>query len=87
MKFIHTDLGHCSGGETVRINLSAAANVRLMSQSDFSAYRRGQRFGYQGGLARRTLVDLSVPRAGRWHVVVDMHGLRGSTRASVSLLS
>ena len=29
---------------------------------------------------------LAVPRSGHWHVVVDMQGLRGSTRAGVRKL-
>ena len=82
-RFLHYDLGHCERGEGVEVTLSgSAANVRLLDGSNFSAYRNGRRHRYQGGLAKRSPVQLTVPRAGRWHVTVDMQGLKGQTKAS-----
>lgn len=82
-KFLHCDLGHCERGEGVEVTLSGnAANVRLLDGSNFSAYRNGRRHRYQGGLAKRSPVHLTIPHAGRWHVAVDMQGLKGRTNAS-----
>ncbi|MCG8605092.1 DUF1883 domain-containing protein [bacterium] len=87
MKYIHHDLGQCRGGEIVEIMLRGnAANVQLMSSSDFSNYRAGRNYRYIGGLAKRSPVRLQVPRAGRWHVAVDMRGMRGSVRSSARIL-
>ena len=45
MKFIHHNLGHCSGGQTVEVTLSGnAANVQLMGSSNFSTYKAGCRY-------------------------------------------
>jgi hypothetical protein len=61
--------------------LSAGANVRLLDSSNFNRYKRGEKHRYHGGLARESPVRISIPTSGHWHAVVDMQGLRGSTRA------
>ena len=86
MKFIHNDLGHRKRDEIVEVELTSGANVRLMNSSDFSNYKNGRRHHYIGGLAQRSPLHLKIPSSGHWHVVIDMQGLRGSTRASVRIL-
>lgn len=87
MQFIHHDLGYRRAGEIVEISLSGnAANVRLLDNANFTSYRNGRRHQYIGGLTRRSPVRLQIPRAGAWHLVVDLQGLRGSVRSSVRVL-
>lgn len=86
MQFIHSDLGHRQRGEVVEVTLTSGANVRLMSSSDFSNYKAGGKHRYYGGLAKKSPVRIPIPSTGRWHVAVDMQGLRGSTRASIRVL-
>jgi hypothetical protein len=86
MKFLHSDLGFRHSGDVVEVTLSAGANVRLLDSSNFQRYRRGARHEYHGGLARRSPVRIAVPRSGHWHAVVDMQGLRGSTRAAFRVI-
>jgi hypothetical protein len=71
----------------VEVTLSgSAANVRLLDHSNFQAYRNGRRHRYIGGLAKRSPVRLQIPKSGHWHTVVDMQGLRGTTRASFRVI-
>ena len=86
MNFIHTDLGVLDGDEVVEVELSSAANVRLMDSSNFGDYRRGARHNYYGGHATRSPYRVAVPRGGHWHVTVDLGGYGGSVRADVRLL-
>jgi hypothetical protein len=87
MSFTHYDLGQKSGGEIVQITLSgSAANVCLLDSSNFQNYRNGRQYRYIGGLAKRSPVTLQIPRAGHWHVTVDMNGLRGTVRSSIRML-
>ena len=86
MQFIHSDLGQRRSGEIVEVTLTSGANVRLMDSSNFSSYKNGRQHRFVGGLAKRSPVRLSIPSSGRWHVAVDMQGLRGSTRASIRVL-
>lgn len=86
MNFIHFDLGSRKRGEIVEVTLTSGANVRLMTSSEFSNYKNGKQHRYIGGLAKRSPVRLQIPTSGHWHSVVDMQGLRGSTKASVQTL-
>jgi hypothetical protein len=82
MQFIDIDLGQCRAGDVAEVTLSAVANVRLLDGSNFSAYRSGRQHRHRGGLAKSSPVRLQIPHSGRWHVAVDMQGLRGTVRAS-----
>lgn len=87
MRFTHYDLGHLHRGQQIQVTLSgSAANVRLMDTSNFNRYRRGQQHRYHGGLVKRSPWVGAAPRTGRWHVTVDMNGLRGTVRSSVKVL-
>lgn len=87
MNFTHYRLGHVDGGSVVEMTLSGnAANVRLMNDANFSSYKMGRKHHYYGGLAKRSPIRLKVPNSGTWHVVVDMQGLRGTTRSNVRVI-
>lgn len=86
MQFIQTDLGQRKSGEVVEITLTSGANVRLLDSSNFNNYKNGRQHRFIGGLAKKSPVRLQIPNSGHWYVVVDMQGLRGSTRASVRVL-
>lgn len=85
MKFLDYDL-NAEAGDVVLVELSRAANVRLLDSANFSRYRRGERHQYLGGLARVSPFRIPVPRDGHWHVVVDLGGYAGTVRASVSVV-
>ena len=81
-QFIHSDLGFRDGGDVVVVTLSgSAANVRLLDSYNFSQYQNGRNHNYYGGLAQQSPVRMPIPHSGKWHVVVDMQGLRGSVNA------
>ena len=87
MKFTHYDLGNLSRGTTIEVTLQgSAANVQLLDSSNFQNYKAGRRYKYSGGLARRSPIQLVVPRNGHWHVAVDLRGLRGQVRSSIRVL-
>ncbi|MDE0268382.1 MAG: DUF1883 domain-containing protein [Acidimicrobiaceae bacterium] len=81
-KFLHSDLGYRTRGDVLEVTLSSATNVRLLDSNNFRKYQRGEKHQYYGGLARKSPIRIPVPSSGYWYVVVDMQGLRGSTRAS-----
>ncbi|MXY00885.1 MAG: DUF1883 domain-containing protein [Chloroflexi bacterium] len=85
-KFVHSDLGYRRRGDVLEVTLSHGANVRLLDSSNLRKYRRGERHRYQGGLAKKSPVHIEIPSSGHWHVVVDMQGLRGSTRAGFRVI-
>ena len=76
-----------SEGDVAEVTLDRAANVLLMDPTNYGEYNRGRSYRYDGGYTTKSPVRLPVPRAGHWHVVVDLGGGPGQVRASVSLLS
>lgn len=84
MDFSYYDLGHRSRGDQVEVTLKgSAANVLLLDSSNYSAFKAGRQHRYQGGLAKRSPVVLTIPHTGRWYVVIHMAGLSGTVRHSI----
>lgn len=87
MNITHFDLGHRSRGEIVEVNLSGtAANVRLLTDSNYRSFKAGRRHRAIGGHAKRSPVRLPIPRSGHWHVTIDLGGYKGTVRSSVNVL-
>lgn len=84
MKFLHWEI-QAYAGSVVLVELDRQANVRVMDDLNFAAYRNGRQHRYYGGLAKQSPARVSVPHAGRWHVVVDLGGYSGRVAASVSV--
>jgi len=85
-QFVQHDLGHQKRGATAVVHLQGnAANVRLMDQSNFNAYKDGRRHQYLGGLVNRSPFRIVIPRSGRWYVTVDLVGMRSGARVSSSV--
>ena len=86
MEFLHTDFWG-GANDVVLVSLDGQANVMILDDSNFSAYRHGHSFNYHGGWATQSPVRLSPPRHGHWHVVVDLGGYSGSVRAGVRIIA
>jgi hypothetical protein len=86
MNFTHYDLGQRQRGEIVEVTLTNGANVRLMSDSDFRSYKAGRAHRYHGGLVRTSPFRQAIPSNGRWHLTVDVQGLRNGTKSSIRFL-
>ena len=82
MDFLHSEF-HGGRDCVVLVNLDKQANVMLLDDSSFAAYRQGRRFSYYGGWMARSPVRLVPPHQGHWNVVVDLGGNSGTIRASV----
>jgi uncharacterized protein YxjI len=80
------DLKQRKAGEIVEVELSAAANVLLLDNSNYSSFRSGRQHRYYGGLAKQSPLHLQVPRSGHWYLVIHMAGLRGSVRHGMRIL-
>lgn len=84
MNFLHWQI-QADVGNVVRVELDRQANVRLLDDINFSAYRSGRSHRYHGGHAVRSPVMIPVPHSGHWHVVVDLGGNGGRVQAAVSV--
>ena len=84
--YLYFPLGSRKRGDVAEVSLTRAANVRLLDSTNYLRYRQGRDHRGHGGLATRSPVQIPIPSTGTWYVVVDMQGLRGSTRASVQVI-
>ncbi len=71
----------------IEVQLSAAANVRLMDSSNYSNYKNGRRHRYYGGYVKRSPYKITVPNSAHWYVTIDLGGYAGTVRHSVRVLS
>ncbi len=87
MQFSHWNLGHRNQSDVVVVNISGnAANVRLLDSANFQNYKSGRRHNYYGGLMTQSPAEIPIPHSGSWNVAIDMQGLRGQSRASVTVV-
>lgn len=85
MEHLYFDLKQQKKGAVAVVTLDKQANVRLMTASNYSGLKAGRRFSFHGGRATRSPARLPIPSNGHWYVVVDLGGLAGRVRASVSV--
>lgn len=73
-------------GDTVSIRLDSPANVMLMDDAAYRDYDAGRSFRYLGGWVTKSQLTLWPPRAGLWHIVVDLGDDEGRVSASVQVM-
>jgi hypothetical protein len=86
MEHQYYDLHQLRGGEVVEVQLSNAANVRLMDSSNYFSYKRGGQHRYIGGYVKQSPYRMTVPNSGHWYVAIDLGGHAGTIRSSVRVL-
>jgi hypothetical protein len=74
-------------GDVIKVTLDRAANVQLLDSANYENYTNGRGYRYHGGYATTSPVRLAVPRAGKWHVVIDLGGGAGQVRATAQLVA
>lgn len=85
MKYLHNSY-QIGPTDIVMVTLDGQANVMLLDDMNYSAYRQGRSFNYFGGWATRSPIKLVPPRYGHWHVIVDMGGYVGTVRAGFRVI-
>lgn len=85
MDFLHYEVD-LDVGDVIEVTLDRQANVRVLDGTNFTSFRSGRRHSYLGGMAKRSPIRLVPPRAGHWHVVVDLGGYAGTVRAGVRVV-
>lgn len=86
MNYIHRVLD-VGPDQAVEVTLDNPANVQLLDEANFDAYRAGRFYHYHGGHATSPVYLIRPPRPGRWHLVIDLGGFAGRVRAWVRLVA
>ena len=87
LNFSYYDFGNLERGKIVEVQLSAAANVRLMDSSNYNNYKNGRRHRYYGGYVTRSPYRITVPSSGHWYLTIDLGGYAGTVKHSARVLS
>lgn len=86
MSFIHSE-EHLSAGDVVVVDCDHQINVPVLDDTNYSRYRRGDKFEYYGGFYTHFPVRISVPRSCRWHIVLALPpGRRANIRYNVGFI-
>ncbi|PES99223.1 hypothetical protein CN491_02620 [Bacillus cereus] len=75
-----------NAGDIVSVTLDSEANVLLLDSSNYSRFKRGQRYNYFGGLAKSSPARIKVPRSGLWYIVINLGGYAGKVNYSVNII-
>ena len=86
MNFLHWD-GWVGPDDIIVVTLDRAANVQLLDNCAFTAYRSGRSYRGRGGHYRHSPVRLRPAHHGHWHVVVDLGGCGTTVRAGVRVFT
>ncbi len=83
--FIHAR-EYLNEGDIVNLKCDTQCNFRIMTDSDFSSYKRGGRFQYYGGHYKMFPANITVPHTGHWNVVIDLGGGQANIRYGLSYI-
>lgn len=83
--FLHYTV-QAAPGSTIQVKLSGRANVRLLDALNYYKYRAGRPYQATGESTQELVVNLTPPRPGEWHVIVDLKGQASEVRAFVQVL-
>ena len=86
MNFSYYDLGYLDRGKMVEVQLSAAANVRLLDSSNYNSYKNGRKHRYYGGYVTRSPYRITIPTSGHWYLTIDLGGYAGKVKHSARVL-
>lgn len=77
---------HIRNDQCVRVTIDVAANVKLLTDTNFSKYKRDESYEYYGGYYKRSPVYIRPPRSGDYNVVIDLGGGSATIRHSISIV-
>jgi hypothetical protein len=81
MELLHQELD-LNPADVVEVTLDHGANVQLLDADNYERYRRGELYHYHGGgYVTQSPFHFRAPRAGSWHLVIDLGGNAGRVRA------
>ena len=85
MRFIHSRR-YLNKGEIVQLDCDTQCNFMLLTDADYAAYQRVERFRYYGGTFKSFPARITVPETGYWNIVIDLAGAKGEIKYNVTIV-
>ena len=73
MNYLHYGVD-VKADDAIQVTLDHTANVMVMDPVNYMHYQSKQQFRYYGGYVKSSPYNIRPPRAGNWHVVIDLGG-------------
>ena len=86
MKYMHYEWNNIGPEDVIEITLDKQANIRLLDDTNFHRYHRGDSYDFRGGTQVKSPAHISPPTRGHWHIVVDLQGFVGSVNVGIRVL-
>ena len=72
MQYLIYDLGQQKKKTVVKVRLTAATNVRLMDNMNYTLYKNSQQYKFYGGYVKTSPYRMEIPNDGRWVLTIDV---------------
>lgn len=86
MDFLHSHK-HLKKGDLVVVDCDHQCNVRLMDDTNFSRFRRGEEHEFYGGFYTHLPARLVVPSSGHWNVTLDLGNRQAKIKHAIRFVS
>lgn len=84
-QFIH-GREYLADGDVVQVDCDTQCNVMLLTDTEFSSYKRNGSFNYYGGHFILFPARIAAPHSGYWNVIIDLGGASANIRYSISVI-
>lgn len=84
MNFLH-QREFLNQGDAVVLDCDTQCNFMLTDDSNFSSYKRGDRFRYYGGHYKRFPARIVAPYSGYWNITIDLGGGQAEIRYNLTV--
>ena len=85
MNFLHRR-EHLSQGDVVEVQCSHQCNILLTNDSNFSKYKRSERYQAFGGFFERLPARIAAPSTGYWNITIDLGGGSANISHSINII-
>ncbi len=85
MNYLHYRMD-AGPGALIQVKIEGKAHVRLLDLLNYYKYRVGKPYISAFVYQDTSLVQLSPPYRGEWHIIVDLDGKQGEIKAIVDVV-
>ncbi len=70
----------------MQLDCDTQCNFMLLSDQEYAAYQRVERFRYHGGTFKTFPASITVPETGDWNIVIDLAGAAGEIQYNITVV-
>lgn len=71
MRLLQKPFKNAKKGQTIEVTFDKPTNVKFMTATNFTKYKKGNTHTYYGGFQEESPVEFVIPKNGTWHAVIE----------------